>query len=83
MKIDRQLQLPVIYKEVKLNCGYKLDIVVENLIIVELKTVDKLKPIHEAQLLTYLKLTDKNLGLLLNFNVTVLKEGIIRIVNNF
>ncbi len=83
MKIDRQLQLPVIYKEVKLNCGYRLGIVVENLIIVELKTVDKLKPIHEAQLLTYLKLTDKKLGLLLNFNVTVLKEGIIRIVNNF
>ena len=83
MKIDRQLQLPVIYKEVKLNCGYRLDIVVDNLIIVELKTVDKLKPIHEAQLLTYLKLTDKKLGLLLNFNVTVLKEGIIRIVNNF
>jgi len=77
------LQLPVIYKEVKLNCGYRLGIVVENLIIVELKTVDKLKPIHEAQLLTYLKLTDKKLGLLLNFNVTVLKEGIIRIVNNF
>jgi GxxExxY protein len=83
LKIDRQLQLPVIYKEVKLNCGYRLGIVVENLIIVELKTVDKLKPIHEAQLLTYLKLTDKKLGLLLNFNVTVLKEGIIRIVNNF
>ena len=83
MKIDRQLQLPVIYKEVKLNCGYRLDIVVDNLIIVELKTVDKLKPIHEAQLLTYLKLTDKTIGLLLNFNVPVLKEGIIRIVNNF
>ncbi len=60
------MQLPVVYKEVILDCGYRLDVVVENSVIVELKTVDKLKPIHEAQLLTYLKLTDKTLGLLLN-----------------
>ncbi|GAG33169.1 unnamed protein product, partial [marine sediment metagenome] len=63
LKIVKQLQLPVVYKEVKPNCGYRLDIFVENLIIVELKTVDKLKPIHEARLLTYFKLTDKNPGL--------------------
>ena len=83
LTIERQLQSPIVYKEVMLDCGFRLDIVVENLVIVELKTVDKLKAIHEAQLLTYLKLTDKTLGLLLNFNVPVLKEGIIRIVNNF
>ena len=82
LNIKRQVQLPVIYKKVKLKCGYKLDIVVEDLVIVELKTVETLLPIHEAQLLTYLKLTNKKLGLLLNFNVPVLKDGIKRIVNN-
>ena len=80
--IERQVTLPIVYKEVKLDYGYRLDIVVEDLVIIELKTVEKSMPIHEAQLLTYLKLTNRKLGLLLNFNVPVLKDGIKRIVNN-
>jgi GxxExxY protein len=72
-----------VYKEVKLDCGYRLDIVVENQIILELKTVESLHPIHEAQLLTYLKLTGLTLGLLINFNVPVLTQGLRRIVNRF
>ena len=79
---QRQVPLPIIYKSVRLECGYRIDIAVENLIILELKTVEKLLPIHDAQLLTYLKLTNKKLGLLLNFNVPILKEGIKRIANN-
>ena len=76
----RQVPLPVLYKEVKLDAGYRLDLVVEGQLIVELKTVEKLLPIHEAQLLTYLKLSGLRTGLLLNFNSTVLKDGIKRIV---
>jgi len=70
------------YKGKKLNCGYRLDVVVENAIILELKSCEKVEPIHKAQLLTYLKLSGINLGLLLNFNVPVMKDGIVRIVNN-
>jgi GxxExxY protein len=83
LRFDRQRLLPVVYKEVKLDCGYRLDIVVENQIILELKTVESLHPIHEAQLLTYLKLTGLTLGLLINFNVPVLTQGLRRIVNRF
>jgi len=79
----RQVPLSVEYKGVRLDCGYKIDVVVEGLIVVELKTVDKLLPIHEAQLLTYLKLSNLQVGLLLNFNVPVLKNGLKRIVRNF
>jgi len=78
----RQVALPVHYKDVKLDCGYRLDIVVDNLVILELKAVEKLLPIHDAQLLTYLKLANLRLGMLINFNTTVLKTGIKRIVNN-
>ena len=78
---ERQKSLPVTYKGIYLDCGYRLDILVEKLVIVELKTVEHIEPIHEAQLLTYLKLPDLWLGLLMNFNVPVLKEGIRRIVN--
>ena len=78
---ERQKPLPVVYKEVNLDCGYRLDVVVENAIILELKACEKLEPIHRAQLLTYLKLSGLKLGLLLNFNVPVLKDGIVRIVN--
>jgi len=78
---ERQKPLPVTYKEQKLDCGYRLDIVVENVIIVELKSCEKIDPIHKAQLLTYLKLSGLNLGLILNFNVAVMRDGIIRIVN--
>jgi GxxExxY protein len=82
LNFQRQVPLPVIYKTVKLECGYRMDLVVEDLIVIELKTVEKILPIHEAQLLTYLKLTDKKLGLLLNFNSATLKDGIKRIANN-
>jgi GxxExxY protein len=80
---ERQKPLPVHYKNVKLDCGYRLDLVVERKVIIELKTVEGLLPIHEAQLLTYLKLSGLTLGLLINFNVPMLKSGIKRIVNNF
>ena len=73
--------LPLVYKGEKLECGYRLDIVVENAIIVELKSCEKLEPIHKAQLLTYLKLPDLKLGLLLNFNVPLMRDGIVRVVN--
>ncbi len=72
------------YKGVNLNCGYRLDLVVENKIVIELKTVEELLPIHEAQLLTYLaKLSGLTLGLLINFNVPLLRNGVKRIANNF
>ena len=76
---ERQKELPIEYKGVKLDCGYRLDIVVWNKIILELKSCSELLPIHEAQLLTYLKLTNIKVGLLINFNVPVLKEGIKRL----
>lgn len=81
MAFERQKTLPVVYKGVKLDCGYRIDVIAENMIILELKACEKIEPIHKAQLLTYLKLTGLNLGLLINFNVTVLKDGIVRIVN--
>ena len=80
---DRQLSLPVQYKEKILDCGYKIDVLIEKSIILELKAVDKIEAIHKAQLLTYLKLSDIHLGLLLNFNVPIMKDGIVRIVNEF
>ncbi len=76
----RQVALPVIYKTVKLDCGYRMDLVVDNLLVLELKTVEKILPIHEAQLLTYLRLSGMRTGLLLNFNTAVLKNGIKRMV---
>jgi len=78
---ERQKSLPVEYKGAMLDCGYRLDLVVEGRLIVELKSCDTLQPIHEAQLLTYLKLTNIKVGLLINFNVPVLKDGIKRMVN--
>ena len=78
---EKQKPLAVKYKGLKLDCGYRLDVVVENLVILELKSCEKIEPIHKAQLLTYLKLTGLNLGLLLNFNVTVMRKGIVRVVN--
>ena len=77
---QRQVPLPVVYKAIRLDCGYRIDIVVEKKIILELKTVERLAPIHEAQLLTYLKLSGVRTGLLLNFNSPVLKNGIRRMV---
>jgi len=78
---ERQKPLPVVYKSHKLDCGYRLDLVVDNAVIVELKSSDQIEPIHKAQLLTYLKLSGLSLGMLLNFNVTVMKDGIVRLVN--
>lgn len=83
IKYERQKPLPVVYKDKKLDCGYRLDVVVENSIIVELKSCDKIQSIHKAQLLTYLKLAKISLGLLFNFNTILMKDGIIRIVNDF
>jgi len=83
LKFDRQVPLPVTYKGVKLECGYRLDFLVEEAVVLELKAVDALQPIHEAQLLTYLKLGGWTVGLLINFNVPVLKSGIKRIVLNY
>jgi len=80
MDVDRQKPVPVIYKEIKLECGYRLDLIVENKIIVELKSVDVLVPVHEAQILTYMKFSKMKTGLLINFNVTALKHGIKRYV---
>jgi GxxExxY protein len=82
VSFDRQRPLPIEYKGERLNCGYRLDIVVENRIILELKSCEGIEPNHKAQLLTYLKLAGLNLGLLLNFNVTVMRDGIVRIVNH-
>ncbi len=81
LSFERQKPLPVDYKGKNLDCGYRLDIVVEKAIIIELKSCEKIEPIHKAQLLTYLKLSGINLGLLLNFNVPVMRDGIARIVN--
>ena len=79
---ERQKALPLSYKDVNLECGYRLDVVVSGLVILELKAVSHLEPIYEAQLLTYLKLSHLKLGLLINFNVPILNKGIKRIVNN-
>jgi len=73
--------LPIIYQEVRIDCGYRIDLLVESEVIVELKAIEKLQPIHQAQLLTYLKLSGCRVGLLINFNVRILKDGIKRLVN--
>ena len=78
LNIKRQQPTPVVYKEIKLECGYRIDILVENSVVVELKVVDEFNPVHEAQILTYMKFAKKTLGLLINFNVTALKYGIKR-----
>ena len=75
---ERQRPLPVEYKEIRLDCGYRLDLLVENTVVVEIKAVSTIEPIHEAQLLTYLRLGGWQVGLLINFNVPVLKNGIRR-----
>jgi len=78
---SRQQALPVSYKSIQLDCGYRLDLLVANSVVVEIKAIDGLLPIHEAQLLTYLKMGGWQVGLLMNFNVPVLKDGIRRIVH--
>tara|TARA_B100000315_G_scaffold257520_1_gene306635 strand:- start:2012 stop:2392 length:381 start_codon:yes stop_codon:yes gene_type:complete len=82
ISFEREKPLAVLYKDVKMDCGYRLDILVEGLVILELKATNRIEPIHEAQLLTYLKLSKLKLGILLNFNVPIMRNGIKRIVNN-
>jgi GxxExxY protein len=81
LRVEQQVAQPVFYKGLQLECGYRLDLLVENQVIVELKAVEAILPIHTAQLLTYLKLRQLRIGLLINFNVPVLKNGIKRIIN--
>lgn len=80
---ERQKPLPLIYKDVKLECGYRLDLVVDCRIVVDLKAVDALAPIHDAVMLTYLRLSGCRIGLLVNFNTMVLKDGVRRLVHNY
>lgn len=82
LNVEKQKPLPLIYKEVKLDVGYRIDIIVENKLIIEIKSVEALNDVHFAQLLTYLKLTNCKLGLLINFNVSLIKNGVKRVVNN-
>jgi GxxExxY protein len=78
LKVEHQKPLPVVYQSVNLDCGYRIDLLVEDTVVVEIKAVDQLAPIHEAQLLSYLKLSGCRFGLLINFNVMMLKDGIRR-----
>ena len=80
--VEKQKPLPLIYEDVKLEIGYRVDLIIENKVIIEIKSVDALNDIHLAQVLTYLKLSDCRLGMLINFNVTLIKNGIRRVVNN-
>ena len=82
LDVKQQIALPVVYKEVKLDAGYRIDLLIENKVIVEIKSVEALADIHTAQLLTYLKLKDLKLGLLINFNSVRVVDGLKRIVNN-
>lgn len=82
LNIERQKAIPVRWKKIKLNLGFRADLIVEDKVLIELKAVEKLAPVHYKQVLTYLKLTDIKLGLLINFNSRLIKNGINRIVNN-
>ncbi len=81
LKVEKQKQLPLVYEEVKLDVGYRIDIIIEDKFIVEVKSVEALNYVHLAQLLTYLKLSNCKLGLLINFNVNLLKNGVKRVIN--
>ncbi len=83
LKVNKEVSMPLVYDNVNLDCGYRIDLFIENEIIVELKSVDQLNDIHLAQILTYLKLADKRTGLLINFNVTQLIHGVKRVVNGY
>ena len=83
LKVEQQKPLPIVYRGIKLECAYRLDLMIDNEVIVEIKSVEKLLPIHQAQLLSYLKLSECKVGLLINFNVKMLKNDIKRVVNNF
>lgn len=81
LKVEKQKQLPLVYEEVNLDAGYRIDIIIENKFIVEIKSVEALNDVHLAQLLTYLRLSNCKLGLLINFNVNLLKNGVRRVIN--
>ncbi len=81
ISFTRQQAIPLIHEEIKMDVGFRADVIIENKVVIELKSVENLSPVHHKQLLTYLKLTDMKLGLLINFNVVLLKDGIHRIVN--
>jgi GxxExxY protein len=81
--VEKEKPLPLVYEEVKLDCGYRIDLLVEREIVIEVKSVDALADIHLAQVLTYLKLSNNRLGLLINFNVVLLKDGIKRVINGY
>lgn len=83
LNVEKEKPMPLIYEEVKLDIGYRIDLLIEKKLVLELKSVDALNDVHLAQILTYLKLSDCKLGLLINFNVAILKNGIRRVVNNF
>ncbi|MFK5890890.1 MAG: GxxExxY protein [Flavobacteriaceae bacterium] len=82
VKVEKQKELPLVYEEVKLDIGYRIDLIVENKVIIEVKSVEALNDVHLSQVLTYLKLTNCKLGMLINFNVTLIKNGIRRVANN-
>lgn len=82
VRVEKQKALPLIYEDVKLEIGYRLDLLVENKVVIEIKAVETLNDVHLAQILTYLKLSGCKLGMLINFNVSLIKNGIRRVVNN-
>jgi len=82
LQVSKEVPMPIVYKEVKLDHGYRMDLLANNKVVIEIKTVEFISDVHEAQLLTYLKLGNYKLGLLLNFHTTMLKNGIKRMVNN-
>ncbi|CAN5393309.1 GxxExxY protein [soil metagenome] len=82
LQVKQQVPMPFVYKEIKMDVGYRIDVLVENKVIIEVKLIESLAPVHFAQVLTYLRLSNLKLGLLINFNCKLLKEGIHRIVNN-
>lgn len=82
LTVEQQKALPVVYKEVRLECGYRVDLLIEKKVVIEIKSVEALNDVHLAQILTYLKLSDCRLGYLVNFNVALIKNGIRRVVNN-
>ncbi|MBI5303351.1 MAG: GxxExxY protein [Chloroflexi bacterium] len=83
LKLEQQKPLPLVYKRVSLECGYRLDLLVEGKVVVEIKSVDRLLPIHQAQVISYLKLAQCKVGLLINFNNQVLKDGVVRVINGY
>lgn len=82
LDVKRQVPIPLVYEQIKLEAGFRADMVINNILVIELKSVEQISSVHKKQLLTYLKLMDKKLGLLINFNVDLIKNGITRIVNN-